>query len=253
MSRSNPTSESKNPSARWFEWAGADDAGHVKYYDKEEEKSVKVDLPFTFLVLDELATIKGFNDDANAGLYSNEVKDTRNQPMTVSIFGKGEVASGLYADIKDKVKSKGGKFASSVYIAAKIDGELKIANITFVGSSVSQWMDFKKAHGKAIYDNAVVIQAYEDRKKGRTDYRAPLFSLKDCSQETQDQAVALDKELQEFLQSYFVKNITAQSKPSPEGYVANVGQPENKADASFSTYPSDDEIPFAPIARRSYL
>ncbi len=54
MSRSNPTEGAKNPSTRWFQWSGGEDGGFVKWYDKDAKADVKVEGPFTFLLLDEL-------------------------------------------------------------------------------------------------------------------------------------------------------------------------------------------------------
>ena len=64
MSRSNNV-ELKNPATRFFEWKG--ETGGFRYYDKEIDNEdgtkgarVQVSLPFYFLVLDTLATVKGY-------------------------------------------------------------------------------------------------------------------------------------------------------------------------------------------------
>ena len=77
MSRSNPNTGSSNPSTRWHEWAG--DKGILKYYDKAQAATVEVPLPFTFILLDETATVKGWHDASESGIYANEVRDTRQE------------------------------------------------------------------------------------------------------------------------------------------------------------------------------
>ena len=84
MSRSNPSVNAPNPAARWYEWNG--ETGTVRYYDKEAKKNIDVPLPFTFLLLDELACVKGWHDPSQSGIYSNEVRDTTKDKLLVKAF-----------------------------------------------------------------------------------------------------------------------------------------------------------------------
>jgi hypothetical protein len=120
MSRSNPTQNARNPSTRWFEWHGS--KGQINYWDKEAKQRVFLNLPFTFLLLDELATVRGFHQASNSGVFANEVRDTRQETLLVRAFEGGEIASGLYANIRDRVKAHGGYFQASCYVAYK-DGD----------------------------------------------------------------------------------------------------------------------------------
>jgi hypothetical protein len=124
MSRSNPTDGARNPASRWFEFASGVDGGFVRYYDKEAEKQVALGDAntggtFTLILLDELATVKGWHDASESGIFANEVRDTRQDILVVKSFKGGELASGLYADIKDRIVAVGGHFVSSCYIAYK--------------------------------------------------------------------------------------------------------------------------------------
>jgi hypothetical protein len=113
MSRSNPTDGVRNPSTRWFEWAGGDDAGFVRWYNKDTKPTCRSRLPFTFLFLDELATIKGWHEPSKSGIYANEIRDTRQDVLVVKSFKGGEIASGLYAGHQGSVKAAGGGYCSS--------------------------------------------------------------------------------------------------------------------------------------------
>ena len=119
MSRSNPTDNTPNPCTRWYEWDGAN--GGVRYYDKEAKKNIPVPDSFVFILLDELGTIKGWHDASDSGIYSNEVRDTKQETLLVKSFKGGVLAEGLYANIRDRVTSKavGGKFSMSCYIGYK--------------------------------------------------------------------------------------------------------------------------------------
>ena len=248
MSRSNPTDGIKNPSTRWFEWAGGDDGGFLRWYDKESGKQVKVDLPFTFLLLDELSTVKGWHDPSESGIYSNEVRDTRQDVLVVRAFKGGELASGVYKSISDRIKAQGGHYCASLYLAYKDGEELRIGNLSLKGAAAGTWMEFKKsapskkdANGKsqrAYFVDAVTIGAYDQLKKGATVYRVPKFSLKPVSEETNLQAIALDADLQAFLSDY-LKRPKAEAAPAAQG-------PEEVIDSGPARHFDDfkDDIPF---------
>ena len=239
MSRSNPTQNARNPSTRWFEWHGS--KGQINYWDREAKKRVMLDLPFTFLLLDELATVRGFHEASNSGIHSNEVRDTRQETMLVRAFEGGEIASGLYASIRDRVKAHGGYFQASCYVAYK-DGEaLKLGNIGFNGAALMAWSEFKK-HTNGLYGGAVSIVGFEDRVKGATKYRIPKFALKDVSEETNAAAVALDTELQTFLAGYLKQPRTDQTAKPPVAHEPEAVT-ERAAPAAAGDF-QDDDIPF---------
>ena len=217
MSRSNPTDASRNPATRWFEFASGADGGYVRYYDKDSEKQIALGDSinggkFVFILLDELATVKGWHDPSESGIFSNEVRDTRQDTLVVKSFKGGELASGLYQQIKDRIVAVGGHFVASCYIAYKDGDSLKIGNIRFKGAALSEWMDFKKqcpskkdASGKSVkayYVDAVKIEGFEQQKKGGTTFRVPKFGLTPLTAESNQQAIALDAELQAFLADY---------------------------------------------------
>jgi hypothetical protein len=131
MSRSNPTDGIRNPATRWFEFASGVDGGFVRYYDKDAEKQVPLGDAenggtFTFILLDELATVKGWHDASESGIFANEIRDTRQDTLVVKSFKGGELASGLYASIKDRIVAVGGHYVASCYIAYKDGGGLRL-------------------------------------------------------------------------------------------------------------------------------
>jgi hypothetical protein len=227
MSRSNPTEGVRNPSTRWFEWAGGDNGGFIRWYNKDTKENVKAPEPFVFLLLDELSTVKGWHEPSESGIYANEVRDTRQEALTVRSFNGGELASGLYSEIREKIVAKGGHYVASLYIAYKAapGDPLVIANLHLKGAAAGAWMDFKKAaptkktpDGKSLrayFVDAVKIDGFEQQKKGATSFRVPKFALHPVSDATNQQAGALDAELQAFLADY-LKRPKAEAKPAPE-------------------------------------
>ena len=142
MSRSSPTLT--NPAKRFFEWSGG--KGELSYYDKEKQERFTLPLPFDFLVLDELATITGWSDQDESRYWSNEVRSVAKEELNVRTV-KGTKEVGLYKDLT-QVRSKGAKYAQSVYIAYRdsnggID-QLVIGNIKMSGVALTAWIEFKK-------------------------------------------------------------------------------------------------------------
>ena len=259
MSRSNPTEGVRSPSTRWFSFASGMDGGFVRYYDKDAEKNINLGDAenggkFLFILLDELATVQGWHDASDSGIYANEVRDTRQETLVVKSFKGGELASGLYANIKDRIIASGGHFVSSCYIAYKNEeGVLQIGNIRFKGASLSEWMEFKKqcptkkdANGKSLkayFVDAVKIVGFEQQKKGGTTFRVPKFALATLAEETNTQAIALDGELQAYLSDYLrrpkAEAATATAKTEPQ---REEEQEPKRGGTPFDDM--DDDIPF---------
>lgn len=198
MSRSNPQI-TQNPSTLWLEWNGQD--GKLKYYDKSLEENVDVDLPFTFLFLDQLSKVSGWNDAAERSIYSNEVKNLNRETLTVRTSGSNVLAQGFYSEIKNDVKAQGGYYLASIYIAYK-DDELKIGNIGLKGAALSAWMEFMKKNQKLVHEKAVKMDVHpEIFKKGSIEYRVPKFKVVETTPETDETAKELDKILQEYVEA----------------------------------------------------
>lgn len=251
MSRSNPTETSANPCVRWFEWAGGHDGGVVRYYDKSKGETVNVGDKFAFLLLDELATVKGWHDASDSGIFANEVRDTRQDVLVVKAFKGGELASGLYAQIRDRVGNFGGHFVASCYIAFKDGEHYALGNLSFKGAALASWMEFKKTAGsrrindktlRAYYVDAVRIEGFEEGTKGRVVYRTPKFKLTPASEEANAAAHKLDTELQAYLKDYLCRPRIEQIETAHEekAVVRESAMVEARAMPEFV----DDDIPF---------
>jgi len=190
-----------NPATKFFEWKSNDKA--FSYYDKEQSKNVSVPLPFKFLVLDELHSVKGWNDATQSGIYSNEVKFISKETMTVKPFKGNEIAKGLYKDIKERIQSAGGHYVKSIYVMLE-DGTL--ANLQLKGSAVQEWGEFTKKTRNRLPDEWVVVKSTKDGKKGAVKYSMPEFnferSLNDSEVEQADEAFNI---LEAYLKTYLAK------------------------------------------------
>ncbi|WP_296683170.1 hypothetical protein [Flavobacterium sp.] len=204
-----------NPAKRFLEWKSNDKT--FGYYDKsiaesmkgksadeiKEAANVKIQLPFKFLVLDQLHTVSGWNDATSSGIYSNEVKFISKQVMTVKPFKGNEIAKGLYADIKEKVKNAGGHYVKSIYIMLE-DGTL--ANIQLKGSSVQQWGEFTNKSLSRLPEEWVVVDKAIEGKKGSVRYTTPGFKFGGSLSDSEaNQADLVFDELETYLKAYLIK------------------------------------------------
>ena len=232
MGRSNPQQNS-NPAQRFYEWDGQ--SGQIRYYDKEQKQNIPLELPFTFLLIEQAAKITGWNDQSDSAIFSNEILQTNEDQLIVKAHKGGELCRGLYAEIKESVKSKGGNFTASLYIACKDDNDqLYLANLSLKGKALSAWMDFRKESGMKVWDNAVTIDSYTEGSKGSITYRMPSFKLREIAPETNEQAKEMDRQLQEFLQS---KKMKVEPEQAQE-------QPAEQNDTFDDKVDNDDDLPF---------
>jgi len=201
MSRSNPTENTVNPAQKFIEWSGSE--GKFKYYDKEKKENVFIELPFYFLPLDQLSTTKGYDEKAGLGFYSNEIRNTKTDMLTVRTKN-GVVMTGLYENVKEKLSSRGLDYVQSVYVAIKEGKNYVLANLQLKGSALGPYIEFCK--GKKMSEIGVSVKKANPMKKGATKYFEPVYEVLKVSDEANNAAIELDRELQEYLTAYLAKN-----------------------------------------------
>lgn len=192
LSQERPT----NPSTRRMEIKN----GTITFYDREEQKNVEVPTPFEFIVLDQLATVRGWSDADGSGYWSNEVKSVGKDTLTVRT-SKGIKARGIWKDIKNEESVSGSKYHTSVYLAHKSGDGLVISNLLLKGATLNEWIEFTR---KVRLNNVKVsITDWKEGKKGAVTYKLPVFEATQMSDSEKEEAVALDKELQGYFKEYF--------------------------------------------------
>lgn len=197
MSLSNPTLT--NPAEHFFEWAGG--KGILQWYDKENKKNVQVRLPFEFIVLDELNTITGYSKQNESGYWSNEVRNVTKDELFVRTK-KGPFEAGLYANLA-QTRSKGGKYAKSIYIAHKINDKWVIGNFKASGSAVSAWIEFSKNHH--VQNGKITMNRGEKQDAPTGPFYPPTFSFTQWNDDEYKAAWELDEKLQIYLNKYLSK------------------------------------------------
>jgi hypothetical protein len=177
--------------------------GALSYYNKEEGQNVEVPTPFEFIVLDQLATVKGWSDDDSSGFWSNEVKSVGKDTLNVRT-SSGLKASGLWKDIKNEPSLAGAKYHSSIYVAAKGRDKLEISNLALTGAALNAWIEFTRKND--VRRVKVILSDWADAKKGAVSYKTPVFTAEPMSDEERQEAIALAKELKAYHDEYFSYN-----------------------------------------------
>lgn len=220
MSRSNPTVTT--PARKFFKWRGS--TGDLVWYDREREEEIEVKRPFSFVVLDQLTTIKGYNNELKTGIWSNEIRNLRDEPLYVKMKNS-LLASGLYDAIKNDVKAKGGKYARSVYIAyqepSQDSFEWVIGNINLTGAALGEWFEFTRGVNVESAGIGVTLKGKKEETNGATKFFIPTFEVTRSFAEQEDVFVELDTELQDYLKSYLAQ------RPDNDAYDGVDSDPED--------------------------
>ena len=196
-----------NPASKFIDWKSNDKC--FSYYDKETKENVSLPLPFKFLVLDELHTIKGWNDATQSAIYSNEVKWISKDELIVKPFKGNEIAKGLYKDIKEKVKSAGAHYVKSVYCMLE-DGS--IANLQLKGAACQSYGDFTAKTRSRLSDEWVEVSTAAEGKKGAVKYTTPEFKFQKCLSDSEaDLADEAFNTLEAYLKTYLIKSEPVES------------------------------------------
>lgn len=252
MSRTKPNDNPINPCERWFEWNG--ETGNFKYYDKAKKENVIINLPFTFLVLDDkLSTIKGWSDADQSGIWSNEVKDLKTGILTVRTK-KGVQIEGTYEQIKGRVT--GADYVKSLYIAfINEEKKLSIGNISIKGASLNAWIEFQKVN-KDVYKGIIKVADCIQGQKGKVIYQMPNFVMTPAPEKATAMADALDLILQEYLDKYLsMPKTLPEAVPTAEEVEATLTKEETpipsakeiamaKQDAKNETIIAKDDLPW---------
>lgn len=225
MSLSKPRLE--NPCRTWIRFKGS--SGQFVIWDKEQQKEVEKLLPLKFIVLDELSKISGYHNSTRSGIFSNEVRSTKKEMFDVRVWKGSDQITGYYQDIKDKIKSIGGKYTKSVYVALTDgNGGLELANFELRGAAFSEWLNFSK---KKDWSKLIVsIGDIAEDSKGSISYKIPKFGMLPMDKHLLDEAMKMDKQLQRYLEKR-----------------AEVMDDEPDDDAEdLDDFPDDDETPAKP-------
>ena len=206
-----PVQKSSNPASKFLSWKSNDKA--FAYYDKDKQENVLVKLPLKMVFLEHYHTVKGWNDKTESGIYSNEVYAIGSEEVSVKAFKGGEIASGLYKDIKPKIQAAGGVYHRSVYVMLE-DGS--IANLSIKGSAVSSYSDFYKENNHLLDNQWFLVDKAIDGKKGAVKFSTPNFLIGEVLTRDEDaKVVKAAAILQDHINNYNAKEVVSDVVEEP--------------------------------------
>lgn len=222
MSRSNPPLT--NPANRIFQWSGS--KGRLEWYNKERDERVPVDMPFHFMVIDQLATISGYNPQLGR-IWANEVRAISKEEFYVRTKS-GPFEAGLYANLAQTPR-RGGKYAKVIYIAYQENNEWVMGKIVATGASLGAWIDFGKSNKQEEGKITLTLGEAQDGVSGQ--YFVPKFTWGKCSVDENNAAIVLDTQLQKFLEVYLkVSRDEDGYEIAPDNTDEALATPEQQAD-----------------------
>lgn len=263
MSRTNKRGGTSSPIKRYLQFSGS--TGTFSFYNKETKEREELD-EVKIVVLDVRSSITGYNSTSKAQITSNMVAETGKETLKVVSWKDGkstDIAEGLYKDIKDKVKTAGGKFTANVICLVDVGFGQEVANLQFQGSSLNGWINFLSTLDRdGEYDNEITITKGALSKVDGQDFvpvtekeekalmaklkknpRAPqpiwfyvlAFETTPLTEEQVEQADEADETLQE----YFGKTVaTAPAETSSDDSASEPTAPEDEEEED------KDDLPF---------
>lgn len=215
MSRSVEIKE--NPAVKFFQWKNKkeekvkEDGKTVLktiretgwfYYDKAKEENVHVDFPLSFIWLESMAGVTGFDEKKEQGLWSNEVRNSKKDKFVVKA-GTETVAEGNWDQVKEETAGIA-KFANIVYaLVYKNNGEAEVCRFKMAGSALSAWIEFQ--NNAKNRSHAIVCAGFEEveMKTGAT-YDKPTFKYVEAPQDMLEEADRVCKEeIDPYFEYYF--------------------------------------------------
>ena len=159
-----------SPVEKYIEWKSNDKA--FSYYDKEKQDRVPVKMPITFIALDDFFGVSGGEMDDSGTFHPVKSGIAAHLGKQIVVKKDGQtVVQGIWKEIKDKVKSIGGRYTSYTY--AVIDGELVC--FKFAGAALAAWFEKKGDGAKVTVKDSV------EKKKGGIKYFSPVFETSELS------------------------------------------------------------------------
>jgi hypothetical protein len=180
--RSSMTSNyKKSPVEIRVKWKAGGSQGYFVYWDGEKEVELK---ELSFVVLEEGMKVSGYSQLNKDGIYSNAIQNLRNEPLKVRWQSDGSIiGEGLWADIKDDVKLKGGKYTAVIYaLGTSKDVQAKMISIDLKSAASMPWSAVKNESNCFNEDVMIVWKGgYEEKTAGGNSYRVPEFEWKEVT------------------------------------------------------------------------
>jgi hypothetical protein len=162
------------------------------YYDKASEENIQLQFPITFIWLESMAGVTGYDEKKETGIWSNEVRNSKKDKFVVKA-GNETIAEGNWDTVKEETAGLA-KFANIVYgLVHNNDGDFEVCRFKMAGSALSSWINFQ--NNAKNRSHSIVCTGFEEvsMKTGGT-YDAPTFKYVEAPSHLLEEADKVCKE-----------------------------------------------------------
>ena len=152
---------------KYLKWHGAIDDGHFSYYDKDKGENVKFKIEDWFNINNVSYTVKGWNDKSNSAIYSNDIKNFKDETLTVR-DKDWTIYEWTYN--KETIEKNGGK----IHIKAECIQWGEEFTIYLKGKNFFNLSELIKAN--PIDSNSYKLAEVNDDKIGAVKFKYPVFA-----------------------------------------------------------------------------
>lgn len=210
---------------------------YVPGEEGEEGKNVMIEMPFTFVWLENATSFTGYNEASGKGIYSNEVlseqltkemfpkkqgegvedyyKRIKSYMKLTAKMDKDVIAEGLYKDIKNDVVAQGGKFCMPVYALLQTNEGTETVRILMTGGSVETWLPFQDR--SKLKNLAVSCNGSVEKERGSNQYEAPKFQYVTATPQLLKEADAAAAKVEEYFKYILDKTELVEEPVAAEG------------------------------------
>lgn len=228
-----------NPAKFFASWDSTNK--QFSFWDKTNKCDVPLPLPFAFIPLFKMVTLKGYNHKESKSYWSNEVKDISKEKFTVMSKHTGTKVIttefvGLYADIKASIEHRA-NYTESLYVGVKdSNGVLQLANLQLNTSALGPWINFVKAND--ISKIAVQVASFTNEKNGSVNFTSPVYTPLPVTPQVDAAAGVLQKQVKEYIATYLSQQAakepeTVFKSPEPPMETPQSAAPANTQQPSF--------------------
>lgn len=196
-------SQAPNPAKFFASWDSTNK--QFSFWDKVNKVDIMLPLPFAFIPLYKMTTLKGYNHKEGKSYWSNEVKDLSTEKFIVKSknLATKEIKTefvGLYSEIKTLIDGRA-NYTESLYVGVKDNaGVLQLANLQISTSALKPWITFIKSND--ISKIAVQVASFTNEKNGSVNFTSPVYSALPVTPKMDAEAGVLQKQVKEYIAGY---------------------------------------------------
>lgn len=167
-----------NPVENFLDWKGKDTDGKFTMYNKETKENIDYELE-KFAIVDVWYTVKGYSNNREIGIYSNEIKHFGSKLRVITSGKPSEIiCEWIYKDIKDTIVSEWGKL--HMWVTFMDMNTWYLWEFFVKGNAYYNFNQLLDSYQKALWEDNPLIIEYKGAElvEGKAfNYNEPKFEI----------------------------------------------------------------------------